>query len=338
MNVPCGVFWACAPGIPMPAGIWRGEPFTKTVRWAWMWNSTCSLVSQWMPSTGAPVALVAVLASGGALGTGTPSVPFGPADGAGLSGPSVLSEVSFDDEDWLVLPLADEPPEVAASAMPTAAPPTITTAPSATSQRCRRRRRASAALASAIFWRACCCLFLLLLDTAPFPDRVTVGDHAHGMGSRQPGDRARAFRRATPGAVDRLHHGDEHDGQPAPQRLAGPGQRGQGLPVHGNRQPRGVQRPADAGGAGRRGRHRGRAEPLRRPDGRVRIRGAPRCHAPPGGRATGMRYPLPATAVSRRSRRAERRIAPRRGFPTARTSPRAACLARLRHDVPQGGQ
>src|SRR6516165_7286038 len=182
MNVPCGVFWACAPGIPMPAGIWRGEPFTKTVRWAWMWNSTCSLVSQWMPSTGAPVALVAVLASGGALGTGTPSVPFGPADGAGLSGPSVLSEVSFDDEDWLVLPLADEPPEVAASAMPTAAPPTITTAPSATSQRCRRRRRASACLASAIFWRACCCLFLLLLDTAPFPDRVTGG----GRGAVRP--------------------------------------------------------------------------------------------------------------------------------------------------------
>src|SRR6516225_5813228 len=147
-----------------------------------MWNSTCSLVSQWMPSTGAPVALVAVLASGGALGTGTPSGPFGPADGAGLSGPSVLSGVSFGDEDWLVLPLADEPPEVAASAMPTAAPPTITTAPSATSQRCRRRRRASAALASAIFWRACCCLFLLLLDTAPFPDRVTGG----GRGAVRP--------------------------------------------------------------------------------------------------------------------------------------------------------
>src|SRR5215471_701801 len=99
MNVPCGVFWARAPGIPMPAGIWRGEPFTKTVRCAWMWNSTCSLVSQRIPSTGWPVALVAVLASGGALGTGTPSGPFGPGGGAGLSVPSVLSEVSFGDDD-----------------------------------------------------------------------------------------------------------------------------------------------------------------------------------------------------------------------------------------------
>src|SRR5262252_9067029 len=135
-----------------------------------MWNSTCSLVSQRMPSTGWPVALVAVLASGGPFGIGTPSGPFGPGGGGGLSGPSVLSEVSFGDAPE---PPVDEPPEVAASAMPTAAPPTITTAPSAISQRCRRRRRASAALACAIFSRACCCLFLLLLDTAPFPDRAT---------------------------------------------------------------------------------------------------------------------------------------------------------------------
>src|SRR5215467_13538652 len=136
-----------------------------------MWNSACSLVSQRTPSTGWPVALVAVLASGGAFGMGTPSGPFGPGGGAGLSGPSVLSEGSFGDEPEP--PLAAGPPEVTASVMPTAAPPTITTAPSATSQRCRRRRRASAALACAIFWRACCCLFLLLLDTAPFPDRAT---------------------------------------------------------------------------------------------------------------------------------------------------------------------
>src|SRR5215470_13268533 len=168
--------------MPMPAGTWRGEPFTKTVRCVWMWNSACSLVSQRMPSTGWPVALVAVLASGGALGTGTPSGPFGPGAGVGLSVPSVLSEVNFDEP-----PLAAGPPEVTASVMPTAAPPTITTAPSATSQRCRRRRRASAALACAIFWRACCCLFLLLLDTAPFPDRShqTVGgvpcSRGHGM-------------------------------------------------------------------------------------------------------------------------------------------------------------
>src|SRR5215468_9279610 len=169
MKVPCGVFWACAPGIPMPAGTWRGEPFTKTVRCAWMWNSTCSLVSQRMPSTGWPVALLAVLASAGPFGMGTPSGPFGPGGGAGLSGPSVLSEVSLGDDAEL---LAAEPPDVTASAMPTAAPPAITTAPSAISQRCRRRRRASAALACAIFWRACCCLFLLLLDTAPFPGRA----------------------------------------------------------------------------------------------------------------------------------------------------------------------
>ncbi len=152
----------------MPAGTWRGEPLTKTVRCAWMWNRTCSLVWQRMPSTGWPVALAAVPASGGALGMGTPSGPVGPGAGAGLSVPSVLSAVSFGDDAGL-----EPPPEVAASAMPIAAPATITTAPSAASQRRCRRRRASAALACAIFWRACCCLFLLFLDTAPFPDRAT---------------------------------------------------------------------------------------------------------------------------------------------------------------------
>src|SRR5215467_16276853 len=101
-----------------------------------MWNSACSLVSQRTPSTGWPVALVAVLASGGPFGMGTPSGPFGPGGGAGLSGPSVLSEVSFGDDEPEP-PLAAEPPEVAANAMPTAAPATITTAPSAISQRCR---------------------------------------------------------------------------------------------------------------------------------------------------------------------------------------------------------
>src|SRR5215510_14757960 len=89
MNVPCGVFFARAPGMPRPAGIWRGEPFTNTVRCAWMWYTTCSLVSQRMPSTGCPAALVAVLASGGALGMGTPSGPVGPDAGAGPTLPSV---------------------------------------------------------------------------------------------------------------------------------------------------------------------------------------------------------------------------------------------------------
>src|SRR5215467_10801262 len=106
MNVPCRVFFARAPGMPRPAGIWRGEPFTSTVRCAWMWYTTCSLVSQRMPSTGCPAALVAVLASGGALGTGTPSGPVGPGAGAGLSVPSVLSEVSFDDTE----PVPPPPP------------------------------------------------------------------------------------------------------------------------------------------------------------------------------------------------------------------------------------
>src|SRR5262249_40519466 len=119
MNVPWRVFFARAPGMPRPAGIWRGEPFTSTVRCAWMWYTTCSLVSQRMPSTGCPAALVAVLASGGALGTGTPSGPVGPGAGAGLSVPSVLSEVSFDDTEP-VPPWAAQPPEVAARVMPTA--------------------------------------------------------------------------------------------------------------------------------------------------------------------------------------------------------------------------
>src|SRR5215475_9093592 len=108
--------------MPMAAGTWRGEPFTKMVRCAWMWNSTCSLVSQWMPSTGWPAVLADGPASGGALGIGTPSGPFGPGGGAGLSAPSVLSEVSFGDEPEPLL--AAEPPEVTASVIPTAAPPT----------------------------------------------------------------------------------------------------------------------------------------------------------------------------------------------------------------------
>ena len=50
-----------------------------------MWKSVCSPALQLMPSTGDPVAAVAVLASGGALGTGTASGPSGPAGGAGCS-------------------------------------------------------------------------------------------------------------------------------------------------------------------------------------------------------------------------------------------------------------
>ena len=167
----------------MPAGTWRGEPFTNSVRCAWMWKMVCSLVSQPIPSTFWPVALVAVPVSGGALGMGTPSGPVGPEGGAGLSVlPSVLSAASFSAG---VLPvpvlLLEEPPEVTAIVMPTAAATTITAPPAMASQRCFRLRRASAALACAIFSRACCCLFLLPLDTAPFPrsgHRLVAGHRA----------------------------------------------------------------------------------------------------------------------------------------------------------------
>src|SRR5947207_1952568 len=36
--------------MPMPAGTRRGWPAAKIARWAWMWNSTCSVRSQRMPS------------------------------------------------------------------------------------------------------------------------------------------------------------------------------------------------------------------------------------------------------------------------------------------------
>src|SRR5262249_40012683 len=242
MNVPCGVFFARAPGMPRPAGIWRGEPFTSTVRWACMWYTTCSLVSQRMPSTGCPAALVAVLASGGALGTGTPSGPVGPGAGAGLSVPSVLSEVSFDDTEP-VPPWAAEPPEVAASVMPTAAPATITTAPIAPSQRHRRRRRASAALACAIFWRACCCLFLLLLDTAPFllgpRGRWAEGGAGHGLATACVGSGERGAPRGLrsgPEQVVREHRGlGQRDEMAARQQ------------VRGDAEPVGGQLPLEAG-------------------------------------------------------------------------------------------
>src|SRR5215470_15712522 len=181
MNWPCGEFWPVAPGIPMPAGTCRGEPFTNRVRCAWMWNRVCSLVSQPMPSTFWPVAFVAVPVSGGPLGMGAPSGPVVPAAGAGLSVlPSVLSAASLSEGVPPVL-LLDEPPEVATIVMPTAAATTITAPPAAASQRCLRLRRVSAALACAIFSRACCCLFLLPLDTAPFPrsgHRLVAGRRA----------------------------------------------------------------------------------------------------------------------------------------------------------------
>src|SRR6516162_6799507 len=71
--------------------------------------------------------------------------------------------------------------------------------------------------------------------------------------------------------------------------MAGPGQGGEGVPLHGDREPGGVQRAADAGGAGRRRRPPGGAEPFRRPDGRRGVRGVAHGGAPAGGPAAPMR-------------------------------------------------
>src|SRR5215472_12672674 len=91
MNGPAAVF--CAPGFGMPiaAGTWRGAPFTKIVRCAWMWKSVCSLLLQLIPSTFWPVAAVAMPASADAFGTGTCSGPSAPGAGGACSVPSVLS-------------------------------------------------------------------------------------------------------------------------------------------------------------------------------------------------------------------------------------------------------
>ena len=79
----------------MAAGTWRAVPFTKTVRWAWMWNRVCSLVWQPIPSTFWPVTEAAGLASVAADGTGTCSGPRPPAAGAALSAPSELIGARF---------------------------------------------------------------------------------------------------------------------------------------------------------------------------------------------------------------------------------------------------
>jgi hypothetical protein len=144
--------------MPMPAGTCRAEPFTKMVRCAWMWNSVCSLIWQLIPSTGWPAAAVAVLASGAAAGTGTPSGPAGPAAGAGWREPSVLSGASGS-----AVPGPPELPPVTARVMPTAAAmTTTTTAPAAASHTRRRRRCACSARACAILSRALGLLLLLM--------------------------------------------------------------------------------------------------------------------------------------------------------------------------------
>src|SRR6516162_11611485 len=155
MNGPCGLCVACAPGMPMPAGTCRAAPFTKMVRCAWMWNTVCSLVWQLIPSTGWPVAPVAVLASAGPAGTGTPSGPVGPAAGAGWRVPSVLNGARGS-------PPPPELPPVTASVMAITAAMTTTAAPPAISHGRRRRRRACSARSRASLSRALS-LFLLLL-------------------------------------------------------------------------------------------------------------------------------------------------------------------------------
>ena len=157
MNGPAWVCCATPPGIPIDAGIWRAAPFTKIVRCAWMWKSVCSPALQLMPSTGDPVAAVAVLASAGALGTGTASGPSGPPAGAGCRAPRVLSGA-------YPAGVADEPP-LTASVTPTAiAAATMTAPPPIAATRIRRLRCCSAL-------RACSRRCLLLsrefcLDTA----------------------------------------------------------------------------------------------------------------------------------------------------------------------------
>src|SRR6266516_4042982 len=171
MNGTWGVFCAWAPGIPIPAGTWRGDPLTKMVRCAWMWKMVCSLVWHLIPSTSLPVAAAAVLASGGALGTGTPSGPVGPGWPGGWRRPSAASEESFSRGEPPAAGLDEpaaaglEPPlRVAASVTPTTAAITTAAEMIPTIQLRRRLRRASRARILAIFCRACC-LFLLPLDT-----------------------------------------------------------------------------------------------------------------------------------------------------------------------------
>src|SRR5258708_19931407 len=85
----------------------------------------CSLVWQLMPSTLWPEALVAVSASGAARGTGTPSGPAGPGDGADLSVPSVLRLASFSPGEPVLAPplIPSVTPTAAAAPTPTAPVP-----------------------------------------------------------------------------------------------------------------------------------------------------------------------------------------------------------------------
>ena len=157
----------------MAAGTWRAEPFTKMVRWAWMWKRVCSAVWQLIPSTGWPVAAVPVPASAGPTGTGTPSGPSGPGAGAGLRVPSVLSGARL--SLGAVTPAGLGLPPVRASVIPTTAAMIRTAAAPPTSQRRRRLRWASSARNRAIFSRVRCGLSRLLFDTTMGCPRLTAG-------------------------------------------------------------------------------------------------------------------------------------------------------------------
>jgi len=86
-------------------------------------------VSQPIPSTCCPVALVAVPVSGGTAGIGTPSGPAGPAAGAARSVPSVLSEASLSLGEPPAVVAVLPPLSVTASVMPTATRTAATAAP-----------------------------------------------------------------------------------------------------------------------------------------------------------------------------------------------------------------
>src|SRR5258708_16841249 len=81
----------------------------------------CSLVWQLMPSTLWPEALVAVSASGAARGTGTPSGPAGPGDGAHLSVPPGLRLAGLSPREPVLAPplIPRRTPTAAAATPPT---------------------------------------------------------------------------------------------------------------------------------------------------------------------------------------------------------------------------
>src|SRR6266581_2854092 len=213
----------------MAAGTWRGDPLTKMLSRAWMWKMVCSLDWQRISSTLLPVAAVAVLASGAAAGTGTPlSGPAGPAEGAGLRVPSVLSGASLS----CGLPPADAPgpPPVTASTMPTTTAITTTAAPPPIIQLRRRLRRASAARIRATLSLACC-LVLLAFDTAAFSHPSARRTAAAGLAR----ERARSGRL---GPVPTASAGgDEHVPRRSAALRCGCGRRSSGYRTTGNSVP-----------------------------------------------------------------------------------------------------